>query len=265
MSPTQDAPAAQPESTQAPADAGSNEPGADGQASAAAATEQSVAPDEQVKKLGDRLAEQGRKNAELTRLTLQQTQELGALKSQMAAITPYLSQLQQSQERARLASMEPEQQIAYLNDKIARIQTSPPPQYQQPAVDPNRAEIDALLGSINGEFGSDVTAEDVGWHPSKEAWENAARLMARARANEKGPEVAAKKTENTAAPSAADIQKMIDQAVARATGAGAPNSANPAGGRVTAPQIADLNKIAGDSSLSPKQRVEKMRALQIPG
>ncbi len=267
MTPTQDAPAAQSEETQLPA---TSEPGSEAQATAAAANEQQQAQapqeDPEVKKLRDRLAEQGRKNAQLVSTQLQMNQEIAGLRAQFAAVTPFLSQLQQSQERARLAQMEPEQQIAYLNDKIAHIQRQPAPMPVVDQPDPQRDVVLALVDQINGEYGldGDLTAEEIGVHPTREAWEKAARAMARAKASERGTEVPAKKADNNqpAATSAADIQKMIDQAVARATGAGAPNSANPAGGRNVGPSIADLNKMAADPNLSPRARAEKMRALQ---
>jgi hypothetical protein len=259
MTPEAEAPVAQSDEQLPVAEDGSAaDPTGEEQTPAAAATQE----DPNVKKLRDRLAEQGRKNAELNRLAQQQAQQLATLSTQMQQVSQFMSQQQQQAVRAQLAQMEPEQQIAFLTEQVLRPRPAPAPAPVQvaPASDP-QAVMDAHLEALNDELGltdDPVTPEEVGYHATEAAWLKAARLIGNAKAKENA--VPAKKADNKPVQQP-DISELVAKEVARVTGVGRPNTASPTGGRANGPSIADLNKLAADTSLSPRARAEKMRQL----
>lgn len=256
MTPTEIAPVA-PEDQLLPAAAESEVP-AESEAAAATAAQ----PDPEVKKLRDRLAEQGRKNAEIQRLAQQQSQQIANLSTQLGNVNQYLSQQQQANVKAQLAGMEPEQQIAYLADQVLRLSNQParvvqPPVQETAPVDPRVA---AAVDDINAEFGLDddpITAEEVGVHPDEASWRKAAAMIAKAKA----ATVPAKKPENSKSLSEDQIIEKAAQRLRTEMGIGRPNAASPTAASKGGMSIEGLNKMVADNSMSPRARVEKMRKL----
>lgn len=262
MTPTQEAPVAPPDEQVPPAAAETTEPvETESQPAAAAPTE-----DPEVKKLRDRLAEQGRRNAEAQRLALAQAAELSSLKNELGQISQYLSQQQVAAQKAQLAGMEPEQQIAYLSDQLFRLQNQParvvqtPVQQTAQSIDPR---VSAAVDEINTEFGLDddpITAEEVGWHPTEDAWRKAATLIAKA----KTKEVPAKPKVESKTPALTEEQiiERAAQKIRQEMGIGRPNAASPTGAAKSGMTIEGLNKMAANPNLSPRARAEAMRKLQ---
>jgi hypothetical protein len=248
MFPEEEAPVALPDETLPDATAESTAtPPEQPQEPAAAAQE-----DTEVKKLRDRLAEQGRKNRAAEQLALQQAQQIQNLTAQLSTVMPFLNQLQVDQERARLQQMTPEEQPAQI----------PPQQPAQPSDAESR--MVRYVDDINTELGLEddpLTPEEVGYHADETSWKKAARLIAMAKAKERTTEVPANKPANSKPLTEEQIIEKAAQKIRQEMGIGRPNAANPSGSAASGMTIEQLNKMAAQHGKSPRAIAEEMRKL----
>ncbi len=248
-------PASPPEAPEAPDDA----------AAAAQTTE-----DPEVKKLRDRLAEQGRKNAASERLALEQAQAIQHLTQQVGTLSQYATQQQQADLRNRMANMSAEEKIDYLTERaMMPPQPHPVAPQPQPQVDPSvlakQQAIDAHLAEINATLGLDdtpLTGEEVGYHANEAEWVKAAWKLAASKTKE-GTQVPAKPTAKTddKPMTRAEQQAEIARQVSKITGVSSPNAATPAATSQGGASIADMNKIAGDPKLGAQEKARRIAAL----
>ena len=241
-----------------------------GDDAAAAAQVETQADPAELKRLRDRLAEQGRKNAASEQLALQQAQAIQTLSQQVGQLSQYATQQQQADLRNRMANMSAEEKIDFLTERAMMPAAPPPPvatpQPQQSAQDIAKQQaIAAHLEDINTTLGLDanpLTPDEVGFHANEAAWLRAAWKMAADKAKE-GTQVPAKPTTKTEDKlmTPAEQRAEIARQVAKATGVSNPNAANPAPTGQGGATIADMNKIVGDPKLGAQEKARRIAAL----
>lgn len=263
MTPTETPEAPVTEQSQLPA-AESEAPAAESDAAAAVTPE----VDPEVKRLRDRLAEQGRKNAAAETLALQQAQAIQHLTDQVGQLAQYATQQQQADLRNRMATMTAEEKIDYLTER-AMMPATPPPPARRPAEQADPAQlakdraIAAHLEDINTTLGLEaapLTAEEVGFHANEAAWVKAAWKLAADKAKESIVPAAKPKADEKPL-TRAEQQAEIARQVAKITGVSNPNAATPAPASQGGASIADMNKIAGDPKLGAQEKLRRIAAL----
>ncbi len=264
---TPEAPTA--EEPQTPA-AVSETPGDEG-AAAAAAQAQTPVVDPEVKRLRDRLAEQGRKNAAAETLALQQAQAIATLSQQVGQLSQYATQQQQADLRNRMANMTAEEKIDFLTERAMMPATPPPAPAPQSQPQLSATElamqqtIAAHLEEINVTLGLDeapLIAEDIGRHASEAAWLAAAWKKGADKVKEGTQVPATPKTKaDDKLMTPAEQRAEIARQVARATGASSPNAATPVAGGQGGATVAEMNKIVGDPKLGAQEKARRIAAL----
>lgn len=236
-----------------PVDAGDSEP---------PSTEESVSPptvderDTQITELRNRLSQSGRKIAELTNANTTLAVQINQTNERLNALGASLTEKEQQQQQAYLASLPPEQrekEELRLNNQRLETRLSalerggtarqPSEQEQQQAT---VQYAQRLADQAAVEFGledderiawNDPRLQAAGAWDSPEAFTRQVRILARKISQGKEPPKAGETTvakAKSAAPTPpnteAEIQKRIDEGIAKALGniGGAPNSPRPA-------------------------------------
>lgn len=193
----------------------------------------------------DRRAAEGRQRAEERKNQKALQDKVDALTQQVSTLVAGLSAQQQQQREAYVASLEPEEQVAFLRQELAAARTPQPVQQNPTGEQEAYRQAREHLAELNEQLGLTGTPLEVkGNEPvistrSQDAWYASVDALAHARAETlEERAVPAKKQEETP-----DIQALIKAEVQRATGVGRSNAATPASGGnadITSKQIKDL-------------------------
>ncbi len=193
----------------------------------------------------DRRAAEGRQRADERKNQKALQDKVDALTNQVSTLVNGLSAQQQQQREAYVASLDPEDQVAFLRQELAAARTpqpapQPTPQTSEEAYQQARehlAELNEQLGLVGTPLevkGNEAVIST----RSQEAWYASVDALAHARAETLEERAVPAKKEETQ-----DIQALIKAEVQKATGVGRSLSASPASGGnadITSKQIKEL-------------------------